>query len=163
MNELALGVDIGGVIIGKVDDNTDTSFLSNIYLQTKAISGAFDALRQLVEKRFGKRVFLVSKCRRLGHDRTFRWLEYHCFYEATGIDPANVRVCRERSDKARICEELGITHFVDDRLEVLGHLTQVKNLYLFQPSPEEVEQFSHFLTRVCWVNSWEEILQRELA
>ncbi|MDP3770860.1 MAG: hypothetical protein Q8R16_01000, partial [bacterium] len=83
-------------------------------------------------------------------------------YERTGIGRDHVRFCRERHEKAGICEELGITHFVDDRLEVLGNLTTVGTLYLFQPRPNEVRRFAHFLDRVRQVNAWQEILQQEL-
>jgi hypothetical protein len=38
---------------------------------------------------------------------------------------------REREEKADICERVGITHFVDDQLEVLVHLTSVPYRYLF--------------------------------
>ena len=157
-----LGVDIGGVIIDRANDNSDTSFFSDNYLRTTAVPGAFDALRQLVDKRFRDNVFLVSKCGQFVQEKTLRWLDHHRFYELTGVKRDQVRFCRERNEKAGICGMIGATHFIDDRLEVLGNLTRVKNLYLFQPRPHEVRRFSHFLNRVTQVNSWQEILQREL-
>lgn len=153
-----LGVDIGGVIIDRVNDGTDTSFFSGNYLQTTAVPGVFEALHQLVEKRFGDRVFLVSKCGRKVQERTLHWLDCHHFYDLTGVRRDRVHFCRERHEKAGICEKLGITHFVDDRLEVLGNLAMVENLYLFQPRPNEVRKFAHHLKRVKQVNSWQEII-----
>jgi len=162
LNADTIGVDIGGVIIDRVNDGTDTSFFSDNYLQTTAVPGVFDALRQLVENRFGDRVHLVSKCGQNVQDKTLHWLDYHRFYDLTGIGRERVHFCRERHEKAGICEKLGITHFVDDRLEVLGNLTTVGTLYLFQPRPDEVQRFVRFLNRVKEVNSWQEILTAEL-
>ena len=153
-----LGIDIGGVVIDRVNDRTDTSFFSNNYLRTTAVPGVFDALRQLVERLFRDKVFLVSKCGQHVRDKTLHWLDHHRFYELTGIGRNNVRFCRERYQKAGICKELGVTHFVDDRLEVLGNLTSVSTLYLFQPRPDEVQRFAHFLSRVRQVNSWQDII-----
>ncbi|MBI3632415.1 MAG: hypothetical protein HY225_03125 [Candidatus Vogelbacteria bacterium] len=158
-----LGVDIGGVIIDRVNDGTDTSFFSDNYLKTTAVTGAFDALRQLVEKRFGSNVFLVSKCGRKVQEKTLRWLDHHRFYELTGIRRDHLYFCRERWQKAGICEKLGITNFVDDRLEVLGSLIKVDTLYLFQPRPDEMRRFAHYFGRVKKVDSWQEILAAELA
>lgn len=162
MNAETLGVDIGGVIIDRVNDGTDTSFFTDNYLRTTAVPGVFDALRQLVEKRFGDKVFLVSKCGQRVQDKTLQWLDHHRFYDLTGIGRDRVHFCRERHEKAGICEKLGITHFVDDRLEVLGNLATVSTLYLFQPRPDEVRRFARFLNRVKQVNSWQEILKGEL-
>ncbi|QQG46104.1 MAG: hypothetical protein HYY55_04040 [Candidatus Niyogibacteria bacterium] len=162
MNAETLGVDIGGVIIDRVNDGTDTSFFTDNYLRTTAVPGVFDALRQLVEKRFGDKVFLVSKCGQRVQNKTLQWLDHHRFYDLTGIGRERVRFCRERHEKAGICEELGVTHFVDDRLEVLGNLATVSTLYLFQPRPDEVWRYARFLSRVKQVNSWQEILNGEL-
>ncbi len=162
MNTETLGVDIGGVIIDRVNDGTDTSFFTDNYLRTTAVPGVFDALRQLVEKRFGDKVFLVSKCGRRVQAKTLHWLDYHRFYDLTGIRREHVYFCRERHEKAGICEKLRITHFVDDRLEVLSNLTTVGTLYLFKPRPDEVQRFASFLNRVKQVNSWQEILQELL-
>jgi hypothetical protein len=44
----------------------------------------------------------------------------------------------------------------------LGNLTTVGTLYLFQPRPDEVRRFARFLNRVKPVDSWQEILEKEL-
>jgi hypothetical protein len=43
-----LGVDIGGVIVDRVAENSDTSFFGDRPMETPAVEGAFDALAQLV-------------------------------------------------------------------------------------------------------------------
>jgi hypothetical protein len=152
-----LGVDIGGVIIDRVNDDADTSFFSENYLRTTAVPDAFEVIRDLVEKRFRGRVHLVSKCGRKVEAKTLDWLGHHRFHELTGVPPANVHFCRERHEKAGICERVGITHFIDDRLEVLGYLTSVPSLFLFRPSPEEMEHFAQYLPRVRVVSAWQEV------
>lgn len=57
-----LGVDIGGVIIDRINNGTDTSFFTENYLQTTAVPGVFDALQQLMNRKFGENIYLVSKC-----------------------------------------------------------------------------------------------------
>lgn len=157
MNEEALGVDIGGVLIDRVNDGTDTSFFSDNYLKTTAVPGAFDVLCQLVGRRFGPRVHLISKCGKRTESKTREWLEHHRFYSLVGVNRENLHFCRQRHEKHAICQRLGITHFIDDKLEVLGYLLTVPNRYLFQPNPEEVRKFSKILPLVHRVNSWDDI------
>ncbi len=157
-----LGVDIGGVIIDRINDGTDTSFFSENYLHTTEVPGVFEALRRLVAEKFGDKVFLVSKCGQRTSDKTLAWLEYHDFHRITGVGSDAVHFCRERHQKAPICQKLGITHFVDDRLEILGRLATVSTLYLFQPNSKEIRKFAQFLSRVHQVQSWQEILDKEL-
>ena len=158
MNEV-LGIDFGGVITDRArNDRTDTSFFSDNYLQTSAVSGVFEAIRRLVDERFGAQVWIVSKCGQAVQRKTLDWLDYHNFYNQTGIGLDHLRFCEQRREKDGICRELGITHFVDDSLEVLGNLTTVGNLYLFQPRDYDVRRFAESLSRVQQVNSWEEIL-----
>lgn len=130
----ALGVDIGGVIISKVGGEADTSFSSTNYLETAEVPGALEVIKQLVDYRFGERVYLVSKCGPRVQAKTLRWLKQHHFFERTGVKPKHVRFCLERSDKEAICRKLGITHFIDDRVDVLQSLKSVRHRFLLDPS-----------------------------
>jgi hypothetical protein len=59
-------------------------------------------------------------------------LANHRFFKETGIDSSHLRFCRQRSEKADRCAELDVTHFVDDRVDVLGYLVgTVAHLFLF--------------------------------
>lgn len=128
-----LGIDIGGVIIARSGAN-DTSFLTEDYLNTPELPGAMQAIQRLVEGRFGPRVFLVSKAGPRARTRTMRWLKHNHFFERTGIKPKHIQFCLERNEKELICRELGLTHFIDDRLDVLASLKSVPNRFLFDPS-----------------------------
>lgn len=131
-----LGIDIGRVIIGPVDDSgqADTSFLSGTpdrAVLTPPAPGAFAAIARLAEAFDGK-VWLISKCGPRVQAKTQRWLEHWRFWTTTGVAPDHLRFCLERRDKALHCHELGVTHFIDDRLDVLEHLRGfVPCLYLF--------------------------------
>lgn len=139
-SEARLGVDFGRVINAAGPPGAeDTVFLSGTdeeMLETPAMEGSFEALRRL-RAVFDGQVWIVSKCDSVVQDRTERWLSHHRFFDATGIDPDHVRFCRRRADKAVHCEELGITHFVDDRYDVLEHLVGVvPHLFLFGSNDE---------------------------
>lgn len=153
-----LGVDIGGVLIDRINDDTDTSFFGDNFLRTTAVPGAIDAIRQLSDRRFGGHIHLVSKCGPRVEQKSRDWLAHHDFFRATGVDPAHLHFCRQRQEKAPICETLELTHFIDDRLEVLGYLESVPNLYLFHPTAGEVEKHARHLHRVHRVESWDEVL-----
>jgi hypothetical protein len=161
---IALGIDIGGVIIQSSDDSHgDTSFFSGNYLNTPAMDGVFGAVAALVARRFGPKTWLVSKCGTEVEAKSRAWLAEHDFFARTRIPPENLRFCLERRDKAGICAELGITHFIDDRLEVLSYLETVLNRYLFKPRESEVRKFESALPLVHRVESWKEARDRILA
>lgn len=120
-----IGIDIGKVIIGPlVDGRDDTSFLGRRVeeaVHTPPADGCVEVVRALVE-RTGGSVWLVSKCGPSVQRKTLAWLAHQRFHERTGLDPGHVRFCLERRDKALHARELGLTSFVDDRLDVLEHL-----------------------------------------
>ena len=136
--EVRLGIDIGRVIIdgSSHPDGDDTAFFRGGVenaLRTPAMPGALDSITHLAP-RFDGRVWLVSKCGERVAERSRAWLRHHRFFETTGIDPEHLRFCRQRPEKAIHCAELAITHFVDDRLDVLDALdVLVPHRFLFGP------------------------------
>ncbi|MBX3172531.1 MAG: hypothetical protein KF760_34325 [Candidatus Eremiobacteraeota bacterium] len=157
MRNKVLGVDVGGVIIDRQNDRADTSFFGPNYLQTSAVEGVFDCLRAAGEAGF--QVHLVSKCGQNTQRKTLEWLAYQHFYERTGVDPARVHFCRTRPQKAPICTAQGITHFVDDRLDVLEYLEDVGELFLFQPNDQDEARWYSSRHRSRLVKSWPEVLE----
>ncbi|MCB1607035.1 MAG: hypothetical protein KDI71_08695 [Xanthomonadales bacterium] len=133
---MKLGLDIGRVIITPEGQGGDTSFLGGSIddaMRTPPNVGMFEAVGELCE-RFGGQVWLVSKCGPRVQEKTRRWLAHHRFFRRTGIPAANLRFCLLRPQKAIHCRELGLTHFVDDRQDVLGYLAGVvQHRYLFGP------------------------------
>lgn len=131
-----LGLDIGGVLISPSNGSSDTSLFGKTLadaLRTPPVEGMFEHVPILV-RRFRQEVWLISKCGPRIEERTLRWLDHHQFYQRTSILRENVRFCRARPEKADHCRELGITHFLDDRADVLGLLESVVPFrYLFGP------------------------------
>ncbi|MEI8407192.1 MULTISPECIES: hypothetical protein [unclassified Kribbella] len=130
-----LGIDIGRVIIDGSSGTGDTSFFSGdttAMLRTPAVPGAFEAIARLV-RLFDGQAWLVSKCGPRVQRRSLEWLRHHRFFERTGIAEGNVRFCLQRPEKALHCAELGITHFVDDKPDVIAAIEGVvANRYLFK-------------------------------
>jgi len=134
---MKLGIDVGRVLISPGDDaRPDTSFIGGTLedaLNTPPYEGMFDVVPNLV-RRFAGQVWIVSKCGVRVQERTLQWFGHHRFFERTGIDSRNVRFCLKRPEKAIHCRELGITHFIDDRTDVLAAMVGVvPHLYLFGP------------------------------
>ena len=153
-----LGIDIGGVIIVQVNDSADTSLFSKNYLDTVPVTDSFETIRVLVEQKFSDRVWLISKCDTRIKMRTLAWLEHHKFWSQTGVSPDHVRFCKQRLDKVRICRKLGITHYIDDRAEILVAMRgAVKNRLLFNPRPRELRKFKSRLRGEKIVNCWQDV------
>ena len=136
-HDMKLGIDVGRVLISPGDSTSpDTSFIGGTLddaLNTLPYDGMFDVVPALVE-RFEGRVWIVSKCGPRIQERTLQWFEHHRFFERAGIARDRVRFCRKRPDKAIHCRELGISHFIDDRVDVLQPMIGiVPNLFLFGP------------------------------
>jgi hypothetical protein len=133
-----LGIDIGRVIIDGSGHPAggDTTFFTGddaALLATPEMAGAVASIASLVEL-FDGRVWLVSKCGPRVQKRTLRWLEGHHFHERTGVAGDHVRFCRARAEKRYHCEELDLTHFIDDRPDVHAAIRGVvDHQYLFGP------------------------------
>ncbi|GAA4229445.1 hypothetical protein GCM10022254_21880 [Actinomadura meridiana] len=133
-----LGVDFGRVIHGGLlaPGDDDTAFLSGSFeeaLASPATDGVYEVLPGLVEA-FAGRAWIISKCGDRVRKRTLAWLDHHDFYTRTGLRRENVRFCRKRPEKALHCAEIGITHMIDDRLDVHRAIREiVPYRYLFGP------------------------------
>jgi hypothetical protein len=151
------GIDFGGVIVRsrRWHRGEDTD-LAGSDGEDAAREGVFRAVREIVSVCEG-RVWIVSKAGPRMQARSLAWLEAVDFYARTNLDPEKVRFCRERTEKEGICRELGITHFVDDRIHVMQILRHaVPHLYLFGERGEE---------RSCppwatFVTAWDEVVRR---
>ncbi len=138
-----LGVDIGRVLMCPTGDDgrADTSFLNapeHRAMRVPATPFVYDILPQLVEH-FEGRVWLVSKAGPRIQALSLKWLEHHDFYARTGIRQDRVRFCRKRHEKRDHALRLSLTHFIDDRVDVLQHLRGVvSRLVLFGKQSGEI-------------------------
>jgi hypothetical protein len=154
--EPRIGIDIGKVIMAPVKGGkADTSFLSGNLekaMQTQPSQGAFEGVKALTAA-FGGRAWLISKAGPTVQHKTKLWLRHWDFFAATGLPQDHLRFCPERPQKASHCRQLKITHFIDDRLDVLETLRGgVPHLYLFGEQPR-LEQVPAWATHVA---DWEQ-------
>lgn len=157
----ALGVDIGNVIINnRLNDPEVNKVDEQVYAAFPPSEGVFDSLKTLNDY-FNGEVYLVSKCTEWAQKQILLWLKAHDFYTKTGVKEGNVYFVRQRHEKDEVCRKLGITHFIDDRLEVLSHMVEsTPNLVLFQPDTEEVKEFQQSLSKVTVANDWTEVVEK---
>ncbi len=161
-----VGIDIGKVIIGPVlGGRADTSFLRGDLakaLETRPAEGALEGVAALVTA-FAGQAWLISKARPNTQMKTKHWLRHWDFYAKTGLPPGNLRFCLERRQKAGHCKQLRITHFIDDRLDVLAQLRDlVPHLYLFGEQPD-LDGAPDWLTLVIDWEQTTEVVIRDLA
>jgi hypothetical protein len=146
-----LGIDIGRVIIdGPSHPGGDTAFFSGdeaAMLATPEMAGCVPAIARLSRLLAG-RAWLVSKCGPGVQARTLRWLDARDFWARAGVPRDHARFCRQRPDKRSHCEELGLTHFVDDHPQVHAAIRgAVQFQYFFGPQREPVPSYGiHVLT-----------------
>lgn len=148
MNKDVLGIDCGNVILSQMNGTP--------------VAGVLDALAGIVtSKRFettrGIDIWVVSKCGQRVQDLSLGWLKAINFWEYTGIPESNIRFCRDYQGKAPICEDLGITHFVDDKPEVLAHLQKVPHLFAFNPKVPALLKYQHLVEHWTLVKNWPEL------
>lgn len=138
-----IGFDFGDTIAQARNQSEGSSKLRMSkdpdYLNRPAIPGAFESIKKLVELFGPENTFIVSRCSEAGEEKILAWLHRHSFFTATGFLGGHICFCRERHEKGPICAELGITHFVDDRLEVLCAMETVDHRYRLSSEPPDIE------------------------
>ena len=129
--QVKIGIDIGGVIIAKYNMGQDTSFFSENYLHSKAVSGAFETIKYLTNIFGPENIYLISKCGNKLKEKTLEWFDYNNFYKITGFLERNIYFCYDRDSKIQICENLKITHFIDDRDDILWRMMGIVDYLLY--------------------------------
>ena len=156
LSNARIGVDIGRVVMCPTSElkGPDTSFLSaspERAMRIPPAPGAEDTLRKFAEQTDGN-VWYVSKAGKRIQGLTKDWFRHNDFYRRAGVPAGHLRFCFKRHQKAGIARQLGLTHFIDDRTDVLEHLRGVvEHLYLFGAQSEPAPQW------VTAVRDWNEI------
>ncbi len=125
-----LGLDVGGVLVERVAAGSDSSFFGDRPAETPMVAGALDAVRTL-SSAFCGRVVIVSKAGPRVAMLTRTWLGEQGFLSADAVPSGAIHFVRRRVDKGQVCAALGVTHFVDDRIDVHHALNSVTWRYLF--------------------------------
>jgi hypothetical protein len=132
--EHRLGIDFGGVIAQQTLGDVGHSAAQGLALAAP-VPNAFEVIAEMNELLSG-RVWILSKAGRATESATREWLHSHGFAEHTVVPWERVLFVRERDGKLAKCQELCITHFIDDQLKNLETLTPVvEHLFLFGRCP----------------------------
>ena len=132
--EHRLGIDFGGVIAEQMLG--DVAHPAAQCLAVVApVANAFEVIGEM-DNLLDGRVWIVSKAGPATESATREWLHGHGFAEHTGVPWERVLFVRERDGKLAKCQELRITHFIDDQLKNLEILRPaVEHLFLFGRCP----------------------------
>jgi hypothetical protein len=127
--EPGLGIDFGGVIAYGAGANEDHP--AELPLDAiKPFPNAFKVIAEM-SRLFLGRVWIVSKAGTATECKIREWLKVNRFPERTGVLFRQVYFVRDRTSKLDKCRELGVTHFIDDKIENLETLSAyVTHLYL---------------------------------
>lgn len=157
---MKIGIDIGGVIIDRArNDGSDTSLFGENYLNAHAVDSVMEAIAKINKELFPNETYIISKCGANMERKSREWLKHNGFYEKTGMSEDKVHFCRQRADKAPIAQKLGLTHFIDDKYEVLGYMKAVvATRILFCPDKEEIIKTGPLAGPVIPVFSWNDVL-----
>lgn len=152
---MVFGVDFGGVIVKshRFTLSEDTHLVGS---ESKVVAqpGVFEALSEIVSICDGQ-VWIVSKASQRVQARTLAWLKEVDFFSRIGLQDDHFIFCFEREEKEQICNDLNISHFIDDRIHVMQILRKsVPQLYLFGEKVEK-KQCPPWVT---YVTGWAEML-----
>lgn len=155
------GVDIGDVIVANSVEKLEIGEpeFEEWFLSRGEVPGAIASVAELARSPFEGRVHVISKRRPETNELTLEWLRRRGFFTQVGIPESHVHFCRRREEKHPICQAHGVTHFVDNRLEVLSYLETVSYRFLLNAQEEEMDTFRHALPQVVRVANWNEIVR----
>ena len=158
-----LGVDLGGVVIDNdaIDQRTGIRYPKH-NPDIPEVEGAGETLRHICFHAVP--VFIITSGRPDVDEKRRKWLNQprywgDSFYEHTGIPYWNVRFCEERKKKLAWCAHEQVTHFIDNRADVLASLIgTVPYLYLFGPKPLLTGATEEQLAEFQRAESWRQLL-----
>lgn len=140
-----LGIDLGWTIVGNRVTGDKYEVQSACFTTILRLTKYFD------------NVYIISKVNSTQKESSLKWIESVEFFNKTNIKPENLYYCFERKDKAIFAKGLGITHFIDDRAEVMYHLDKSIVKILFNPDPIHVEKYRGKLFNTTITNDWSQI------
>jgi len=118
---IRVGMDIGGVIRSKYSESKPVKE----YLATSPLKNAIEVIKNIIELCGAENTFIISKCPMYAEKVIMTWLDDQNVFTDIGFIRSNVHFCRERTDKAKIAKQLGLTYFIDDRVEVLDAMRDI--------------------------------------
>lgn len=140
-----LGIDLGHTIYD-VDNRC-------------AFPHAYRVIRRLVAEEVFRpeNMHIVSRVTPEQELRAREFIMSSEFQSGTCIPIDRAHFCRERHEKAPICLKLGMTVFIDDRPGVLMHMPPRVQRILFNPTAEDLRDYSSAVRSMLIVQNWIEV------
>ena len=137
-----LGIDIGWTIKGdRISGNKDLPALNSFEI-IKKLHNYFD------------NIYFISKCNSEQKLHVEEWLIKYDVFNQTKVSPTNIYFCFERKDKSIFAKALELTHFIDDRPEVMYHLPNEIVKILFSPTSEDLSAYTDKLKNTTVSYHW---------
>jgi hypothetical protein len=141
---MVLGLDFGNVL--------------KLSGENKLNQGAAQGVTRL--RRLFDRLVVISRVdNKEEEDKVRNFILSH--FGDLAIPEKDIFCCIKRSEKGPIAESLGVTHFVDDRTEVLSYMTSVKHRFAMNPTPQQLQDFPPENIKV--VQNWAEVVPLIIA
>ena len=140
LSDIILGIDLGGTIHHRVEG------------VVMPMPHAFRVIRDL--KRLVKGIYIISKVTDEQSLAAYNWFRTVNFFEETTLTPNKVLFCYERIDKGPIACKLGVTHFIDDRPDVMLGLQSEVIKYLMNPSQSDMDKFQEKTKEMNIIRDW---------
>ena len=141
-----IGIDIGWTIKGVRHPEIDFD---------KIAPDSFRIISNLIKR--GDNVYLISKCNSAQKENVEKWLKDSDFFNNTGVNPNNLYFCFERKDKSLFVKALDIQIMIDDRTEVMAHLSPLVVKFLINPVTIDYDKHSRHLFNCKVVTDWLQI------
>ncbi len=151
-----IGLDVGGVLLDRSLGADEASFFGTRPMDTPVMPGALEAVSTLAGV-FEGRILIVSRAGHRTRELSRQWLGLHGFLGDEMIPPSSIHFVEKRSEKAPLCKALGVTHFVDDHLDVLSDM-QIPFRILFRGATLPAEPDGVLSPGVVSCGDWAELL-----
>ena len=155
-----LGIDFGNVIIDHLGfGTTEDYFHHGDYNLIPPVENALECLAELNRTGLFKNITVVYNATGVADMKISNWLIAHRFCEITGIPAANIFRSTHGRNKLIYCQQHGITHFVDDRMEVLNPMIGIiPFLFLLNGQAQEIAGYQTELNKLNVADSWSTII-----
>ncbi|WP_372019142.1 hypothetical protein [Tistrella mobilis] len=127
-----LGVDVGGVLCrlhlkeGRLPATPEGGAAALV-----AMPDVHVVMHTVLKPFFGDRIHIISKAEPAVRPLIAAWLWQSGLAEAIGLVPERVHFTETLAEKAVIARQLGLTHMIDDRFEVLARMPFLQLAVLF--------------------------------
>lgn len=149
-----IGIDISGVLA----DNKHAHIKTRDYAVFSVMEDAINIVRKIASQHGAENIHIISCVK--SHQLSFItgiWMETHNFLKETSVLLDNIHICSSLKDKAKIAKKLKLTHFIDNRPEVLNHFPKNIVIIAFQPKDSEMKKYPNVLSRAKVASSWKEV------